>query len=95
LWYATLERLDSAKLRDRDRMANPVKKLFHRDDPDIWLLLGPVEEVIHALDSSSWRSDSWIVGSQMNRVCVDAEWLSVPLVVSIESILHPVHNVSR
>ena len=47
---AALERLEAIKLRDRNRVHDPLQQLPGRNDPNILLLLSPVEELVDHVD---------------------------------------------
>jgi hypothetical protein len=62
-----LQRLEGIELRDRHGVLDPSKKLLVRNDPNILLLLDPIQELIYHLDSAIGWANTRISGLYMTR----------------------------
>lgn len=66
-WGRALEAVEVVELRRWHRVAHPVQKLLVRDDPNILLLLCPVQKLVHHFDGRVRRSDTRIISLSHGR----------------------------
>jgi len=69
-------------------MPDPVKELLVRNDPDVRLLLSPIQEVVNHLDGGVGRIDSGIGRGKMDGMGVQSNGLTHVGVMRSERILH-------